>query len=30
MSASSHATTFAPPISADGKMGLIGLDRPQL
>ena len=30
MSASSHATTFAPPVTADGKMGLIGLDRTQL
>jgi 23S rRNA (adenine2503-C2)-methyltransferase len=30
MSASSHATTFAPPVTADGKMGLIGLDRAQL
>jgi 23S rRNA (adenine2503-C2)-methyltransferase len=30
MSASSHATTFAPAIAADGKQGLIGLDRPGL
>jgi len=30
MSASSHATTFAPPVAADGRMGLIGLDRSQL
>jgi 23S rRNA (adenine2503-C2)-methyltransferase len=30
MSASSHATTFAPPVTADGRTSLIGLDRTQL
>jgi 23S rRNA (adenine2503-C2)-methyltransferase len=30
MSAHSHAGVFAPPIQAEGKPGLIGLDRPAL
>jgi 23S rRNA (adenine2503-C2)-methyltransferase len=30
MSLSSHASTFAPPVAADGKPGLIGLDRVEL
>jgi 23S rRNA (adenine2503-C2)-methyltransferase len=30
MSASSHATLFAPPDAADGRISLIGLERPDL
>ena len=30
MSLSSHASTFAPPVAADGKTSLIGLDRAEI